>query len=66
MTYHTVYPVELWVAPNQREPLRHRLQGQWLACDQALAKRGLSPTARKVFEALKKRHEDFQKKPPDP
>jgi len=46
MTHYTVYPVELWVAPNQREPLRHRLQGQWLACDQALAKHGLSPTAR--------------------
>ncbi len=46
MTHYTVYPVELWVAPNQREPLRQRLQGQWLACDQALAKHGLSPTAR--------------------
>ena len=66
MTHYTVYPVDLWVAPDQREPLCKHLEGRWLTCDEALAEPRLSPTARKVFEALKKRHEDFQEKPPDP
>jgi len=66
MTHYTIYPIDLWVAPEQREPLRQRLGGQWLTCDEALTKPGLSPTARQVFHELNKRHEDFQKKPPDP
>ncbi len=65
MTHYTVYPVELWVAPEQREPLSKHLKGRWLTCDEALVEPQLSPTARKVFEALKKRREDFKEKPPD-
>ena len=66
LTHYTVYPVEIWVAPEQREPLRQRLGGQWLTCEEALAEPTLSPTARRVFEELRNRYEDFQKKPPDP
>jgi mannose-6-phosphate isomerase-like protein (cupin superfamily) len=66
MTHYTVYPVELWVAPEQREPLRKHLNGRWLTCDQALGESQLSPTARKVFEELKQRHAEFQKNPPEP
>ena len=66
MTHYTVYPVELWVAPEQREPLRKYLNGRWLTCDEALGESQLSPTARKVFEELKQRHAEFQKNPPEP
>ncbi len=65
MTHYMIYPIDLWMAPDQREPLRQRLEGQWLTCEQALAEPRLSPTARGVFEELAKRHASFQRQPPD-
>jgi hypothetical protein len=65
-TRYTVYPVEVWLAPEHREPLRYRLQGRWLTADDALAEPWLSPTARGVFAELRKRHEHFKTNPPDP
>jgi hypothetical protein len=65
-TGYTVHPVEIWVVPEHREPLRERLKGRWLTPDEALAEQWLSPTARGVFEELKKRHEKFKTHPPRP
>jgi hypothetical protein len=65
-TKYTVYPVEIWVALEHREPLRERLQGRWLTPEEALAESWLSPTARGVFEELKRRHEQFHAHPPKP
>lgn len=65
-TKYVVYPVEIWVAPEHREPLHARLEGRWLTPEEALAEPWLSPTARGVFEELKKRHEHFQANPPGP
>jgi hypothetical protein len=65
-TKYRVHPVEVWVAPEHREPLRERLLGRWLTPDEALAGHWLSPTARGVFTELKRRHAHFQSDPPQP
>jgi hypothetical protein len=65
-THYTIYPIDVWVHPDQREPLRSRNKGQWLTCDQAIAEPLLSPTARKVFATLKARDEGFRRNPPKP
>ena len=65
-TSYTVHPVEVWVAPEEREPLRERLEGRWLTPDEALAQQWLSPTARGVFEVLRKRYDQFKTHPPKP
>jgi len=65
-TSYTVYPVEIWVHPEHREPLRQRLDGRWLTPDEALAEPWLSPTARGVFAELKRRHSSFHANPPAP
>jgi hypothetical protein len=65
LTRYTVYPIDHWIAPAEREPLRQRVQGAWLTCDEALAHPQLSPTARPLFTKLKERHEGFLSKPPD-
>jgi hypothetical protein len=66
LTGYTVYPIDLWVAPDEREPLRQQRQGTWLTCDQAKAHSQLSPTAREVFQQLDQRYVEFQKSPPQP
>jgi hypothetical protein len=63
-TTYMVHPVEVWVAAEYREPLRERLQGRWLTPEQALAEPWLSPTARGVFDELRKRHDHFGAQPP--
>jgi len=65
-THYTIYPIDVWVHPDQRELLRSRDEGQWLTCDQAIAEPLLSPTARQVFATLKARDEAFQRNPPRP
>jgi hypothetical protein len=65
-TKYTIHPVEVWVAPEHREPLRARLVGRWLTPDEALALPWLSPTARGVFGELKRRHASFESQPPQP
>jgi hypothetical protein len=65
-TRYTVHPVEIWLAPEHREPLRQRLQGRWLTALEALEEPRLSPTARGVFVELTKRHEHLQSHPPGP
>ena len=65
-TKYTVHPVEIWLAPEHREPLRKRLDGRWLTPEEALAEPWLSPTARGVFAELRKRYEHFQNNPPMP
>lgn len=74
-TRYTIYPIDLWIAPGQREPLQERLNGIWLTVNQATAdppaipselSLSLSPTAGPVFMALKTRHDDFQQHPPRP
>jgi hypothetical protein len=65
-TRYTIYTLDVWVHPDQREPLRSRNNGQWLTCDQAIADPLLSPTARKAFATLKSRDEGFRINPPGP
>jgi hypothetical protein len=54
-THYTVFPLDLWVRPDQREPLRERLGGQWLSCDEAAAHPRTSPTARHILKVLPRR-----------
>jgi hypothetical protein len=46
--------------------VRERLKGRWLTPLEALAEPWLSPTARGVFEELKRRHEHFKTHPSTP
>jgi hypothetical protein len=66
MTQYSIYPVEIWVAPEQREILCQQLHGHWITCDKARNEPQLSPTARAVFQELQKRYVAFQVTPPDP
>jgi 8-oxo-dGTP diphosphatase len=50
-------PVDVWVAPEAREPLRQRLDGLWVTPAEALAAKRLAPSARAVFEHLIRREE---------
>jgi hypothetical protein len=52
LTDYTIYPIDLWVHPDLREPLRARLDGEWLSADRGRVDPRLSPTARAVFEHL--------------
>ena len=52
MKQFTICPVDVWVAPSAREPLRARLQGEWFTPEEALAQARLSPSARAVFGHL--------------
>ena len=52
VTDYTIYPIDLWVHPDQREPLRARRDGEWLSADRGRVDPWLSPTARAVFEHL--------------
>jgi len=69
LTHYTIYPVDVWVNPAQHEPLRERVHGQWLTCEQALEHPQVSPTARAVFELLVRREaalsERYQAHPED-
>jgi hypothetical protein len=65
-THYTIYSIDVWVHPDQREPLKSRTNGQWLTCDQAIAEPHLSPTAREALATLKARDEGFQISPPKP
>jgi hypothetical protein len=61
LTRYTVYPVDLWVARAEREPLCERVRGRWLTCAEALAESRLSPTGRAVFEALEVRERQLER-----
>jgi hypothetical protein len=66
LTDYTIYPVDVWVAPVQREPLRERLNGLWLTCEEAINHPQISPTARAVFELIQEAYqllEDVPEKP---
>jgi len=54
-TEYTIYPIDLWVKPEERELLCGRLQGTWLTCEQREVHPETSPTARKVFEHIGER-----------
>lgn len=54
-TNYTIYPIDLWVIPAEREPLRERLQGEWLSADAGRVDTRLSATARTVFTHLPER-----------
>lgn len=64
-TQYRIFPVDLWVAPAEREPALNRAQGKWLTCDDAIGHPQISPTAGKVFSSLKARQEDYTARPPD-
>jgi len=52
MTY-VIYPVVFWVDPAKHDSLQAAVRGQWLTFEQALQQQPLSPTARRVLEALR-------------
>ena len=58
-TQYTIYPVDVWVDPSQRDDLQMRTNGQWLSLDASLAHPQLSPTARAVFTTLRDRHANY-------
>jgi hypothetical protein len=65
LTHYTLYPIDLWVRPDQREPLRSRLKGEWFSADRAKDDARLSPTARTVLVTLRTRETRFQEDPPE-
>jgi hypothetical protein len=65
-TRYTVYPIDVWLRPDQRELLRTRTDGRWLTCDEASGERRISPTARVVLRTIKERHDRFGANPPKP
>jgi hypothetical protein len=52
LTDCTIDPIDLWIHPNEREPLRARLDGEWLSAERGRVDPRLSPTARAVFKHL--------------
>jgi hypothetical protein len=52
LTDYFIYPIDLWVRPEEREPLRAKRDGEWLSADRGRVDPRLSPTARAVFEHL--------------
>jgi hypothetical protein len=58
-TYYTIYPVDVWVDPAQRESLRKGVAGQWLTCEQAIAHPQVSPTAKAVLKELVTREQQL-------
>jgi hypothetical protein len=66
-THYTIYPLDVWVAPEERGKLKERVKGEWLTCAQALADARLSPTAKAVFKRVRDRDkeldEDYAGKP---
>ena len=64
-THYTVYALDVWVDPSQRDNLQTRTNGEWLTLDTALAHPQLSPTARAVFMTLRDRHMNYIAKPPE-
>jgi mannose-6-phosphate isomerase-like protein (cupin superfamily) len=61
-THYTIYPLDVWVRPSCREPLRQRVKGRWLTPQEALGEPSLSPTAQAVFELIQKREQDLEEK----
>ncbi len=57
-----ICPVDVWVAPSAREPLRARLRGGWFTAHEILAQKRLSPSARGVFEHLLRREEELKQR----
>jgi hypothetical protein len=54
-THYTIFPVDLWVHPAEREPVRARMGGMWLTCDLAASHPQLSPTARRILRLVARR-----------
>jgi hypothetical protein len=54
-TQYTIYPIDLWVKPGEREGLCGRLNGTWFTCEQGEAHAEISPTAKAVFEHIRER-----------
>lgn len=69
LTEYTIYPIDVWVHPGHREPLRQRLGGSWLSPEEAEGHPQLSPTALAVFQHIREREAKIQarlKAPPPP
>lgn len=47
--HFVIFPLDVWVAPAQREPLRERLHGVWLTASEALVHPQIAPSAKAVF-----------------
>lgn len=63
-TDYWVFPVDIWVAPDEREQLRRRMNGQWLTCGEAKTQPQVSPTAMAALSEIEKRHERYKSNPP--
>jgi hypothetical protein len=61
LTRYTIYPVDVWVNPSQHEPLREKVNGSWLSCQEAIANPRLSRTAAAVFHLLQEREAKLDK-----
>ena len=57
VTNYSIFPLDVWVDPDQHVSLASRTDGQWLTCDEALVHPRLSPTAAAVFHLLRSREQ---------
>jgi hypothetical protein len=55
VTHYTIYPVDVWVEPAEREPLRKRVDGIWLTPEKVLARSDHPPSVPALFKMLSER-----------
>ena len=55
-------PVDVWVNPEAREPLRQRLNGQWLTWGEVIKHPQSAPTVKAVFDHLQLRESDLARR----
>jgi hypothetical protein len=69
-TEYTIYPIDLWVKKELRDNLCGQLNGKWVTCEEGEKLPEISPTAKKVFEHIRKReakiHGLLKNAPPKP
>jgi hypothetical protein len=53
-TEYVVYPLDVWVIPQQLEKLSERVKGVWISAEEGAGNLRISPTSRAVFAALRK------------
>jgi hypothetical protein len=61
-THYTIYPVDVWVDPARHDGLRDAVRGEWLTCEEALARPQLSPTAAAVFRRVLEREKRLEER----
>jgi len=58
----TFCPVDVWVAPEAREPIRERLNGQWLTWGEVMKHPQSAPSLKAVFDYLQLRENNLDQR----